>query len=194
MVRPRQHNLAKVREATYRCFWERGYSQTSMSDLHRSTGLDPRQFFRDYGNKQGVFIQALHDFSDAAAQYTLHRLENGSDGIADIKWTLNCLIGLSGEEAHWGCLICSTAQDKEAMSYPAVVRLVEAYFRRIETSDWSALARAVDSREVQMGNARRRRLARSLMATHIAIMTLRRSRMSHETLKDIAKQAVDSVR
>ena len=193
MPRPREHNTEEVREATYRCFWENGFSHTSLADLRQSTGLEPRQFLRDYGNKQGVFKQALHDFSVAAAHHTLARLERGQAGISDIRESLGVLVGIDGKEGSWGCLICNTSQDKEAMADEEVAAVVQAYFIRIEKAYRKALSRAVRDGEIVADSQRQRRLARSLMSTHVAIMMLKRSGKHDSVLRDIVYQALAAV-
>ncbi len=194
MPRPREHDSDEVRYATYRCFWQKGFSRTSLADLRQATGMDPRQFLRDYGNKKGVFLQALRDFSEAAALHTLDGLENGKSGISDIRRTLVGLVELGGEEGGWGCLICTTAQDREAMADEEVAILVRAYLSRIEKAYRLALRRAVLDGELSADASGERRHARALMAAHVAIMMLKRSKFETGVVRDIARQAVDALK
>lgn len=194
MPRPREHDSTKVRKATFRCFWERGFRNTSMEDLRRSSGLDPRQFIRDYGSKQGVFVQALRDFAEHAGHYMLARLEHGEAGVADLRWALDRLVTIESEEGNWGCLICSTAQDVQAMADDEVKRIVHAYLARIETAYHSAICRAVTASELVADENRGRGLARTFMAIHVSILILKRGGMDLALLRDVANQTLESLR
>lgn len=44
-------------------FWERGYSNTSVSDLVAATGLQPGSLYAAFGSKKGVFLEVLDQYN-----------------------------------------------------------------------------------------------------------------------------------
>lgn len=46
-------------------FWERGYGQTSVTDLVSATGLQPGSLYAAFGSKKGVFLEVLDSYHRA---------------------------------------------------------------------------------------------------------------------------------
>ena len=49
----------KAVEAAMLLFWEKGYTDTSMADLLKTTGLTKGSFYNAFGSKYDLFVKAL---------------------------------------------------------------------------------------------------------------------------------------
>ena len=56
MTRPKEYKLQKVLEASTQVFWEKGYRGTSMNDLVQATGLNKHSMYKEFSNKDGLFL------------------------------------------------------------------------------------------------------------------------------------------
>jgi TetR/AcrR family transcriptional repressor of nem operon len=65
MPRPPEYDRDTVISQAMTVFWERGYSQTSVSDLVDATGLGPGSLYAAFGNKKGVFLEVLDQYNRA---------------------------------------------------------------------------------------------------------------------------------
>ncbi len=62
MPRPRQFDRTRVIEAAIDVFWEHGYTQTSVCELVRATGLKPGSLYGAFGSKKGLFLEVLDTY------------------------------------------------------------------------------------------------------------------------------------
>ena len=65
MPRPREYDRDAVVLQAMDVFWERGYSQTSISDLVDATGLQPGSLYGAFGSKKGVFLEVLDRYNQS---------------------------------------------------------------------------------------------------------------------------------
>lgn len=194
MGRPRKHDERAVRESAMRCFWELGFEAASLTALEEATGINRRQLFRDYGDKRGLFLQALEDFTAFAGGLYLVPMERADAGLAEIRGTLRALAKLqSSPDGYLGCLICNTSSEPLAQSDADVAGKVRAFFQRIEAAYHFALAQAAEQGEVCASPRQLRARARHLLAVHVSLLVLARSGMPQPVLTDVADHAIASL-
>ena len=63
MPRPRMFNETDVVAAARDEFWTRGYAATSVDDLTNVTGLGKGSLYGAFGDKHGLFLRALDDYT-----------------------------------------------------------------------------------------------------------------------------------
>ena len=191
MARPRKHDIVEVRQAAMKCFWENGFSNSSMALLQEATGIDKKQLARDFGSKSGLFVEVLADFFQILRTQQLFQLEAATATLADIRRVLRSMASRIEEpEGKFGCMICNTALDQLAMSDPNVAKLVNSYFEFIEKAYRKALFSARKRMGLYLKDEDLVRLGRSLMASQVAVMLLLRSGVTKEVLDDIVEQAL----
>ncbi len=103
---PEYDRDAVIHEATT-VFWERGYSQTSVSDLVEATGLKPGSLYAAFGSKKGVFLEVLDDYNRRFLA-KIRALADGSivDGVQQL---LDDVIDeVAAGDASRGCLSVNT--------------------------------------------------------------------------------------
>lgn len=194
VARPRKHNINEVRLAAMTCFWENGYSNTSMTLLQEATGIDKKQLMRDFGSKGSLFVELLGQFFVMLKEQLLHQLESESAGVAEIRSVLSAMASRTAEpDGRFGCMICNTSLDHQAMSDPQISSLVKSFFGYVQKAYSTALFSARRRGEVALEDDEIIRLGRSLLGAQISIMLLLRTGMPAEVIHDILEQALSPV-
>lgn len=177
-----------------RSFWEFGYERASISMLEEAAGVDRKQLARDYGNKRGLYLQALDDFAVLAGDMFIAPLERPEGGLEAIRGVLDGLAHLPGmPDGGLGCMICNASREPLARSDEEVARRVRAYFERIERGYRHALDGAHSLGEVDVASDRLEAAARHLFAVHVSVLVLACAGTTAPELRDITERAVASV-
>ncbi len=183
MGRTKTYNETQVRQNIVQVFLQKGYAATSLVDLEQGSGLNRRQLYNDFGDKQTVFVESLSHFAEEAGRQFLRQLEQGSDGVEDIRQTLQGLLGkVNTPRGRLGCLICNTASEPICENEP-VNSVVQDYFQRIEKAYLKALRRAKAAGELRADDSVTR-LARFLLSLHVSLCILARAGTPAKSLRD----------
>lgn len=83
MARPVEYDLENVLNNAMELFWQKGYENVSMADLVSHTGLNRRTMYSLFGDKEGIFKDALDNYYAKRASLNLERLRSnpGKKGI-----------------------------------------------------------------------------------------------------------------
>ncbi len=185
MARPREHDEQAARAGAIQAFLRSGYAATSLTELEEATGLDRRQLYNQYGDKRGVFLQALDDFQEQAAERFLSLMETSNAAVSSIAVTLHGMVDLADSgHGRLGCLVCNTSREPIAATDAEVQERVQRYFARIEAAYANALKGS------SLPARARRQEARHLLATHVALCVMCRAGSPVETLRDAVEAAV----
>ena len=63
MARPVSFDREQVLERATAVFWERGFCETSMSQLVDATRLQPGSLYAAFRSKEGLFLEALDHYA-----------------------------------------------------------------------------------------------------------------------------------
>jgi TetR/AcrR family transcriptional repressor of nem operon len=74
MPRPREFDEPTVLEAAMRCFWHRGYEQTSMRDLADEMGITSASVYNAFGDKRSLYRRALDYYLEHSVRDRVARL------------------------------------------------------------------------------------------------------------------------
>lgn len=58
--RPRVFDIDKALTVALKIFWEKGYTQTTMTDICQALGIKPTSFYYAFGSKQELFLKTLN--------------------------------------------------------------------------------------------------------------------------------------
>jgi TetR/AcrR family transcriptional repressor of nem operon len=79
MARPPGFDKQAVLEAAQRQFRKTGYAGTSLDDITAATGLGRGSLYAAFGDKQGLFMEALADYCNRSEQAMLTALSGPDD-------------------------------------------------------------------------------------------------------------------
>ena len=74
MPRPREFDEPIVLEAAMRCFWHRGYEQTSMRDLAEEMGITSASIYNTFRDKRSLYRRALDYYLENSVRDRVARL------------------------------------------------------------------------------------------------------------------------
>lgn len=131
MARTREFDPKDVIEKAVYLFWEKGYSDTSMDDLVKHTGVSRYGIYGEFGNKREFFITALEHFHNKFVEEIVQDLVNPESGLAELRAYFGRLLGKAQtQEARLGCFMCNTAVELSVRDH---------YFREHVNSMFEAL-------------------------------------------------------
>lgn len=192
--RPRKHDTRAIHRGIMHCFWQLGFDSASMPELEQATGINRKQLARDFGNKRGLYLQALDDFAVFAGDRFVAPLEQADGGLPAIRQVLHGLANLpQAPDGHLGCLICNASREPIAQTDEGVAQRIRDYFDRIEGGYRTALAVAAAQGDVAVDPEESVAAARHLFAVHVALLVLARGGIQEPVLTDIAGRALASV-
>ena len=183
----------KAVEAAMLLFWEKGYTDTSMADLLKATGLTKGSFYNAFGSKYDLFVKALLKYDLENRCIILQELMAMDSPIKSIETFLNSLVDESaGDTNKKGCFIVNTAVDlgahKEEIRQIITKGLgeVEAFFRQM----------------IELGQAKKdipksvdpQGTAKALMSTVVGIRVLGRGIYDRVALQALTEQSLRLIR
>ncbi|MEM0930635.1 MAG: TetR/AcrR family transcriptional regulator, partial [Pseudomonadota bacterium] len=168
MARRIEYDSAKVQQSLTDLFWQKGFAETSLSDLEAASGLNRRQLYNGIGDKHAMFLTALDGFTERAGRQFLAALESEDACLDDIEALLR-LFAMAGcsEDPQPGCLVCTTSQE-EISADVAVAGRIDAYFSRIRAAYRNALQRAAERGEIALNSAAIDLRTDALFGVHVA--------------------------
>ena len=113
-------------------FWTRGYQGTSLPDLLTATGLSRASLYAAFGDKRGLFLNALDRYiSDSLNQFDgqLAAVEGPIAGLH--RFAEGYVMRTWGDAGARGCLLVASTMELAA-SDPEVSRRVRAFFDSLE--------------------------------------------------------------
>jgi TetR/AcrR family transcriptional repressor of nem operon len=112
MVRQREFNPNTVLTGAMQVFTSRGYSNTSIDDIVKATGVSRYGIYGTFGNKRELFELALQRYTEQMGKASFMRLYQPDSSIKQIRQTYTDRIEqlFSGDEKN-ACLVVSTAME-----------------------------------------------------------------------------------
>ena len=93
-------------------FSSKGYSETSMDDIVRATGVSRYGIYGTFGNKRELFEEALEKYADSMGKQSYLRLLESDASLAHIRVIFEDRINAMSESGEKrGCMLCHTAME-----------------------------------------------------------------------------------
>jgi TetR/AcrR family transcriptional repressor of nem operon len=110
MVRTREFDPATALSRAVEVFSSKGYSDTSMDDIVRATGVSRYGLYGTFGNKRELFEVALEKYADSMGRQSYLRLLEPDASLEHIRYIFDERIEAMSEEGdNMGCMIAHTA-------------------------------------------------------------------------------------
>ena len=149
MVRTREFDPETALSKAVDLFSSRGYSDTSMDDIVRATGVSRYGLYGTFGNKRELFEQALERYADSMGRQSYLRLLEPDASLAHIRAIFDERIAAmcnSGENR--GCMLCHTAMEL-APHDPEIKGVLQRFLKRMSKAFAIGLETAQENGEVR---------------------------------------------
>ncbi len=138
MPRPKSYDRQKAVESACLAFWEHGFQALGVRELEQQTGINQFAIRTEFGGKEGLFLEALRFYSDAAIANEMAPMRDG--GIAEIITFLNGLVTPgSVTSSAYGCLMVNTGIENARLKRPVLEEATQAYWAALKAHITQAL-------------------------------------------------------
>ncbi|MCW2986695.1 MAG: TetR/AcrR family transcriptional regulator [Conexibacter sp.] len=145
MARPREFDETAVLRAARGAFRAKGYAGTSLQDLLDVTGLGKGSLYAAFGDKRGLYLRVLGDYSGQSIADVRAALEGPGPGFPALRAYL--LAMAHGSVGGPSCLLASSTAEL-AGSDRDVGACVSETFTALQGSFTAAVRRAQDEGDV----------------------------------------------
>jgi TetR/AcrR family transcriptional repressor of nem operon len=115
MPRPKEYIRENVLDAATQVFWEKGYRGTSMKDLVEATGLNKHSMYKEFGNKDGLFLACIEYYANETTKDIFAILQQKPLGLQNIELYFRNKIDSVSSDKFNACLLINTAIEKEVL-------------------------------------------------------------------------------
>jgi TetR/AcrR family transcriptional regulator, transcriptional repressor for nem operon len=186
VVRQREFDTDEVLAIAMNLFWERGYTNTSMKDVVRATGVQPGSLYGAFGDKEKLFQQALRQYTQKFFRAAMPR---NYPPLECIEQFFERLAGaMTTDPNQKGCLIINTAMEREAHS-PSTIAIVEDRLDEIESFFCQNLHQAQSDGDLS-AQFDVDVTAKALLGAVVGMLAISRMRRDRKTIKSIAIGAI----
>ena len=125
--RPRQFDEEQALDAITMLFWQKGYSQTSITDLVEVSGVKKPSLYRILGSKEELFARVLRRYLAARMSMFATLIDNSGPGVDGIHNFLSLMRDdvLSGTSQN-GCLLVESSAELRGTT-PGFINFGSAY-------------------------------------------------------------------
>jgi TetR/AcrR family transcriptional repressor of nem operon len=110
MVRTRAFDPSTALSRAVDLFSSKGYSETSMEDIVRATGVSRYGIYGTFGNKRELFEQALERYAEGMGKQSFLRLLEPDAALAHIRAIFDERVeDMCNRDENRGCLFIHTA-------------------------------------------------------------------------------------
>ena len=149
MVRTREFDPADALARAVELFSSRGYSETSMDDIVRATGVSRYGLYGTFGNKRELFEQALEKYADNMGKASFLRLLEPEASLGHVRAIFEERIEhMCSSGAHQGCMLCHTAMEL-APHDPEIEQVMQRFLSRMSKAFAVGLENAREKGEVK---------------------------------------------
>lgn len=193
MVRTRTFDPSAALTQAVDLFASRGYSETSMEDIVRATGVSRYGLYGTFGSKRELFEQALDRYADGMGKQSFLRLLEPGASLQHIRTIFEERIeGMCCGDEPRGCLFIHTAMEL-APKDEDLRSVLKKFMQRISKAFSIGLESAQERGEVR-ADIDVSESADLLTSTLFGIAVLGRSGFSRETLYNVVDNSLTLLR
>jgi len=174
-------------------FASKGYSETSMEDIVRATGVSRYGLYGTFGNKRELFEQALEQYAEGMGKQSFLRLLEPGASLEHIRTIFDQRVAdMCCSEENKGCLFIHTAmelapQDEELRG--VLQRFMKRISKAFSIGLDSAKGRGEVAEDVDVDAA-----GELLTSTMFGLAVLGRTGFAKATLEGIVDSTLDALR
>lgn len=107
--RPRAFDREKALDKALEVFWRQGYEGTSVAELTRAMGINPPSLYAAFGNKEGLFREAVDRYAKKGADHVREAMAEPTVRAAVEKLLRGTAERLTDPECPNACMLVSSA-------------------------------------------------------------------------------------
>lgn len=185
MGRPREFDLDDTLERAMKAFWVKGFEATSLDDLCEATGLGRSSLYAAFGDKQGLYLNALAQYEAAAVARINSTITASATPRAGIAAFVNRVVDdIVAGPGRRGCFIGNCAAEL-AWQDKTVAERVRLSMLRVQDAFRDALLQAKGAGQLGK-NADVDALAAFLMSGIQGLRLVGKANPDRTTLNNIA--------
>ncbi|NSX55244.1 TetR/AcrR family transcriptional regulator [Parasulfitobacter algicola] len=190
--RPKGFDDAAAKDAIMMTFWQNGYRATSLDDLVKASGAARASLYQSYGDKRGLFIAAIENYSQKFADWVTQAMQDEPDTVLVLERILGASVArLTGGDMPDGCLRCNSTLEM-AGADPLIDKALKTANQDFVDTIRRPLVRAAERGEISVQDADR--LSVYLTALVNGMVVLARSGADESTLQTIVDDALVQVK
>ncbi len=152
MARPREFDPKDVLQTAVELFWEKGYSDASVDEVVKRSGVAKYGIYGTFGTKRELFMKALTQFAADRHQDIQRPIRKPDASLPEILAFFQDAPKLMTPANYpHGCLICNTGVELGSRD-PEVRDFVMNFFRDTAKVLKRCLVRAVEKGELETSN------------------------------------------
>lgn len=140
MGRPRKYSRDAVLEKSMGAFWQNGYKATSVNDIVQASGLNTASLYKEFGDKDGLFLEAL-DFYRAHVIGPRYQILRDNPNMFGVETFLRNVMKGAEKSEYKGCLMMNHLAQKHVIG-PDAAEKIGAFCAEIESLVENALRNA----------------------------------------------------
>lgn len=184
--RPRQFDRDQVLDKAITLFWQQGFEATGIAQLSETLGIGRQSLYCTFGDKRGLYIEAVKRYSDASIGDIRAQLGRKGRALDHINAVLDGWAERAGSKGYCGCFLANSCSELGTRD-PEMAELLQANLARMASAFETAIERAQAEGDISPGtNARA--LARALVNTAQGLST------ASKVDPDFAGDTIDQVR
>lgn len=170
-------------------FWEKGYSDTSMADLLKATGLTKGSFYNAFGSKYDLYLKTLIKYDLENRRKRLEKFKELDSPIQSIKAFIRSIIQEAANDCHKkGCFLANTSLDLNSETDEVKSIIVDG-LGDTENFFKEMIEKAQNSGDVP-ADLNPAKTAKALMGTVVSISVLGRGVFDQDGLETLAEQGL----
>ncbi|MEP3050231.1 MAG: TetR/AcrR family transcriptional regulator [Erythrobacter sp.] len=180
MGRKKLYERSEALKAIKLCFWKSGFEGTSIQDLERCTGLPKQTLYREFSDKEGMYLAALADYEQTEIRESARILSQHDDPKEAFAALFAAAIApVDTDNERRGCFLCNAAADMTGIESAIATRVEEAIDRLISVFEQSLSKRQSAKDDACM-----------MLAGYVGLRVLSRGGMGSRGLNQVANQLV----
>jgi AcrR family transcriptional regulator len=122
MARNREYDRNDVLDKAVGLFWLKGYKTSSVADIVHATGLNTASMYKEFGDKDGLFEEALEHYRKYVRAPRIQNLVD-EPNIRGIERFLESVVDGAAAEEYKGCLMMNHLAQKHSISQKAAQKI-----------------------------------------------------------------------
>lgn len=130
MGRKKLYNRDDALLAIKHHFWQYGFEATSLFDLERVSGLPKQTLYREFTDKEGMYVAALAHYQVQEVQSANRLLKTQENPKARFQALFDAILADAGSPSgRLGCFICNAAAERTNLGHQATDQVIDALGR-----------------------------------------------------------------